>query len=99
MAQQNASSRTEQPVADMAFATKSNAKAPPKNSAEQSSFRVILLSPPLAVKVRSYVPDQGIQHFLPNPAGRDLLLVETTSPKQKEIPVMADPMVEMPVKS
>ena len=77
-AQQDASSSTEQSVTDMAFATRSKAKAPPKRSAEPSSPPVKLPPPHLTGKVKRSIQGQGIQHPLPNTGGRDALLEQTT---------------------
>ena len=85
VAQKDASSSTEESVADMAFASRLEAQSPLERSAEPSSPPVKLLPPHVTGKVKSSVQDQGVQYPLPNTAVRDSLLEQTVSPKPKEI--------------
>ena len=64
VAPQDESSSTEGLVADVAFATRSKAKAPPKRLAEPNSPPQKLPRPHLTGKVKSSAQDQGIYYLL-----------------------------------
>ena len=81
IAPQSESSSTQHLVADVAFATRSKARAPPERIAEQHSLPVKLPPSQLTGKVKSSVQDQWIQYPLSNLAVRSSIFEQTKSPK------------------